>query len=194
MWQDQISFDVTCLPFCAFRPDGTTCDDHNACTHIDRCAGGQCVGGDAVVCTAADQCHVAGTCDPRTALCSNPATADGTQCTLPNASAACAAGACGLQSCVPGFGNCDGASPDGCETPLLTSIDNCGRCGLRCPDGATCAAGLCLSPPPTGLTAHAGGWTEALSWQPAVAATGYQGFRATTAGGPFVPTLATGPS
>lgn len=185
MCQDQTTVSVTCLPFCAFRPDGTACDDHDACTRADHCAAGQCVGSDVVVCTASDQCHVAGICDPKTALCSNPTAAEGAMCMLPNASAACTAGACGVVSCASGFGNCDGNNPNGCEVSLLTSVDNCGVCGLRCATGTTCNMGLCLSPPPTGVTAHAGGWTVALSWQPAVAATGYRVFRATSADGPF---------
>ncbi|HEY2900006.1 MAG TPA: hypothetical protein VGL59_05480 [Polyangia bacterium] len=183
--QDQTTIPINCLPFCAFHPDGTACNDHNACTHTDRCAGGQCVGSDAVVCVVADQCHLAGICDPVTALCSNPTLADGTMCTLPNASAACGAGMCDLQTCAPGFGNCDGADADGCEVSLLTSANNCGHCGLQCAVGASCTAGLCLSPPPIGVTAQAGGWTVAIGWQAAPGATGYQVFRATAAGGPF---------
>ncbi|WNG15258.1 FG-GAP repeat domain-containing protein [Cystobacter fuscus] len=43
---------------------------NGVCT--DLCAG--------VVCTASDQCHVAGTCDPATGQCSNPTADDGTSC------------------------------------------------------------------------------------------------------------------
>ena len=38
---------------------------------------GACVGASPVVCVASDQCHVAGTCDPATGACSNPAAPDG---------------------------------------------------------------------------------------------------------------------
>ena len=62
------------------RPNGTTCDDENACTQTDTCQAGVCVGGNPVVCTPLDQCHVAGTCDPETGTCSNPEKADGTTC------------------------------------------------------------------------------------------------------------------
>jgi len=50
-----------------------------------------------VTCTSLDQCHVAGTCDPGTGLCSNPNAADGTLCTDGNACTsgdACTGGTC----------------------------------------------------------------------------------------------------
>ncbi|MFY0572700.1 FG-GAP repeat domain-containing protein [Archangium lansingense] len=43
-----------------------------------------------VVCTASDQCHEAGTCDPATGLCSNPTAPDGTSCN----GGTCDAGVC----------------------------------------------------------------------------------------------------
>src|SRR5207247_1138426 len=55
------------------------------------CSGGTC-GGTAVVCTALDECHQAGTCAPATGMCSNPASPMGTPCT---------GGAC------DGAGNCE---------------------------------------------------------------------------------------
>ena len=61
--------------------NGTTCNDGNACTQSDTCQSGACVGSNPVVCTASDQCHVAGTCDPQTGQCSTPAASDGTACT-----------------------------------------------------------------------------------------------------------------
>jgi hypothetical protein len=60
--------------------DGTKCDDANACTLSDLCMGGACVGGSAVVCAALDECHVAGTCDAKSGVCSNPARPDGSKC------------------------------------------------------------------------------------------------------------------
>ena len=55
------------------KPDGTACNDGNACTQTESCQGGICVGVNPVVCTASDQCHTVGTCDPATGQCSNPA-------------------------------------------------------------------------------------------------------------------------
>jgi hypothetical protein len=39
-----------------------------------------CIGGTPVVCTASDQCHVAGTCNPASGTCDNPAAPNGTAC------------------------------------------------------------------------------------------------------------------
>ena len=44
--------------------NGTACNDGNACTQTDTCQAGACAGANPVVCTASDQCHAAGTCDP----------------------------------------------------------------------------------------------------------------------------------
>jgi len=63
-------------------PPETLCDaDHSLCTVGDHCSGsGVCVAGPAVVCTALDQCHVPGICEPSTGLCSNPNAPNGTPC------------------------------------------------------------------------------------------------------------------
>src|SRR5207247_5784873 len=71
----------TCaLPIYTPVADGTECDDGNGCTQSDTCQGGTCTGANPVVCTAQDQCHDAGICDPATGLCSSPAKADGAAC------------------------------------------------------------------------------------------------------------------
>src|SRR5207245_9226076 len=44
------------------KPNGTSCNDGLACTTGDSCQSGTCTG-TPVVCTALDQCHVAGTCN-----------------------------------------------------------------------------------------------------------------------------------
>ncbi|HRI72572.1 MAG TPA: hypothetical protein PK156_50395, partial [Polyangium sp.] len=54
------------------KPNMTACNDNNACTQTDACQNGTCVGTNPLTCTASDQCHVAGTCDPMTGVCSNP--------------------------------------------------------------------------------------------------------------------------
>jgi hypothetical protein len=62
-----------------------SCNDGNACTTGETCQeNGSCSGGTTTVCTALDQCHVAGTCDTSTGVCSNPNAADGTPCTDDN--------------------------------------------------------------------------------------------------------------
>ena len=52
--------------------DGTACTDYNHCTQTDECQAGVCVGGNPLACAAADACHLAGTCEPTTGVCSNP--------------------------------------------------------------------------------------------------------------------------
>jgi hypothetical protein len=49
------------------KPDGTPCDDGNACTHTDGCQAGTCTG-EAVVCDVPTVCHWA-TCKPRSGRC-----------------------------------------------------------------------------------------------------------------------------
>jgi hypothetical protein len=61
-------------------PNGTTCSDGSACTQVDSCQSGSCVGSAQIVCTASDQCHNVGICAPATGVCSNPAKANGSAC------------------------------------------------------------------------------------------------------------------
>ena len=62
---------------CTNTPNTNSCNDGNACTQTDTCQGGTCVGSNPVVCTASDQCHDVGTCNPTNGQCSNPAKANG---------------------------------------------------------------------------------------------------------------------
>ncbi|XXF75415.1 hypothetical protein P2318_20350 [Myxococcaceae bacterium GXIMD 01537] len=92
-----------------------------------------------VVCTASDQCHGVGTCDPATGQCSNPTAADGTVCTDGNActqSDVCIGGVCGGTALVcPSPG-----APDDCHVGACTGD---GTCGLaNAPDGASCCGSL----------------------------------------------------
>jgi hypothetical protein len=57
-----------------------------------------------------------------------------TPCEPPHAVASCNAGLCTVSSCDPGYGDCDGAISNGCETRLGTDLA-CAACG------DTCAAG-----------------------------------------------------
>ena len=142
------------------KPDGTACNDGNACTQSDTCQTGVCTGANPVTCTASDQCHLAGTCDATTGVCSNPAALDGTACNDGNAC---------TQSDTCQTGVCSGADPVPC-----TALDQChvaGTCdpttgvcsnpaapdGLACNDGNactqsdTCQAGVCtaINPDPS---------------------------------------------
>jgi hypothetical protein len=61
----------------------------------------------------------------------------------PNAIATrCRNGACQVAECAAGWGDCNGLTADGCETPLVDD-GNCGRCGRTCLDGRTCVNGEC---------------------------------------------------
>jgi hypothetical protein len=76
----------------------------------------------------------------------------GTRCSFANASATCGNGACELGACAAGFGNCDRAATNGCETALSTVTD-CGACGNRCNlanataacTGGACSVGACAA-------------------------------------------------
>ena len=47
---------------CGFVPanEGGACNDGNACSQVDTCRAGVCIGSNPVLCTALDQCHIAG--------------------------------------------------------------------------------------------------------------------------------------
>src|SRR5438128_1272249 len=64
----------------ATKANGSPCEDGDKCTLADSCQSGVCVGTNAIICTASDQCHVAGMCDPTSGICSNPKQPDDTPC------------------------------------------------------------------------------------------------------------------
>ncbi len=69
-------------------------------------------------------------CEVSTATDRSNCGACGRACALANAAATgCASGACTVVSCVSGYGNCNGAAADGCESNLRTDPSNCGACG-----------------------------------------------------------------
>lgn len=63
-------------------------------------------------------------------------------CALTNATSACRLGACVIERCNDGFGDCNGAVADGCETALNTST-HCGACGGACGSGV-CSSRSCV--------------------------------------------------
>jgi len=144
-------------------PDGTTCNDGNACTRTDACLAGVCSGRNPVTCTASDQCHAAGTCDPGSGACSNPALPNGTRCDDGNActqSDSCQAGACAGSnpvSCTASdqchtAGACDPASGT-CSNPPAPNGTRCDDANA-CTQGDTCQAGACTSGSPVTCTAN----------------------------------------
>ncbi len=123
---------------CTHPPNTAPCSDGNLCTQTDTCSNGVCVGSNPIVCTASDQCHLAGTCAPATGICSNPAKANGSTCNDGNACTR-------TDSCQAG--TCTGANPVVC-----TASDQCHVAGTCAPatgacsnptkaDGSTCSDG-----------------------------------------------------
>ncbi len=139
--------DATC-PAATVRPDGTACNDDDACTRTDTCRTGRCVGAAPVVCTSADACHAPGTCDPATGRCSTPLMPPGSACDDSDACTApdeCQAGACrgaSIAGCCLVDADCDdgrACTEDRCfdQTCVHAPIDT--RCGAR----VECAASVC---------------------------------------------------
>jgi hypothetical protein len=144
--------------FCAHPAvaNGTACNDGSACTAVDTCQAGACVGSSPVVCTAADSCHAAGTCDPGTGKCSNPAAPDGTTCSDGNACTlfdSCQAGVCTPAFpvlCIP---------TDDCHAESGTCDPSTGLCSnAALPDGTPCKNGVCeggaCTTPPLAIRYH----------------------------------------
>ncbi|MCI0658332.1 MAG: hypothetical protein L0170_14870, partial [Acidobacteria bacterium] len=166
------------------KPDGTQCDDGNACTQVDTCQSGTCAGGSPIVCVAPDACHETGTCDPTSGNCENaPEKPDSTPCDDGNACTQ-------VDSCLAG--TCTGTSPvicsaaDACHEPgtcnAQTGICEAGAAkpdGTQCDDGNACTqvdscqAGACQAGPPADLDgdghvdAQCGG-TDCLDTNPSV--------------------------
>ncbi len=134
-----------------FVPNGTGCDDSDACTQTDECQAGQCTGNNTIICTPLDQCHVAGTCDTVTGLCDDPFAPDGTGCDdgdLCTQNATCTGGSCGGgtpvscppdQLCDPGDGQCKECLLDtDCATNEMCDI-KLGTCFGLCVNSDECA-------------------------------------------------------
>jgi MYXO-CTERM domain-containing protein len=135
------------------RTDGAACDDGNPCTTLDACSLGVCAPMGYVVCSAADECHAAGTCNPSTGTCSNLERADGTECS---------AGECRSGDCVPetasgGEGGEAGGAPQAGRSNASGSggVSGSGNAGGRPASGGQANQGG--SAPATGGVEAAGG-------------------------------------
>ncbi|HEY6727516.1 MAG TPA: hypothetical protein VI197_25950, partial [Polyangiaceae bacterium] len=158
--------------------DGTVCYDNNACTQADTCQAGSCTGADPVVCTAQDQCHGVGSCNPATGACSNPVLADGTACDDGDActvSETCSAGSCETDTPLEvDDGNpctvdsCDGEG--GVQHTPVSAGTSCDE-GDLCNGAAMCdASGACQ--PGTPLTCDDGNACNGIeACQPATGCT-----------------------
>lgn len=131
--QDQCHLASVCLPTGVWSSpnaaNGTGCNDGNACTQIDTCQAGACIGSSPVTCTAQDSCHTAGVCDPATGICPNPVKADGDDCSDGNAC---------TQTDICQSGACIGSNPVTCTAP-----DPCHPAGICDPDTGACSTLMC---------------------------------------------------
>ena len=143
-------------------------------------------------CTASDQCHVAGTCNPATGACSDPVAPNGTGCSDGNP--------CTQTDTCQG-GTCLGANPvfcvesDQCHDAGVCQPAN-GQCtnppktdGTACDDGNTCTtgdacgAGNCVGTAGTvpetvsAVSASKTGSTVNVAWAPTAGALVYDVLR-----------------
>jgi RHS repeat-associated protein len=71
----------------------------------------------------------------------------GHACAVANAAPTCAAGACQIAACNPGWTDCNNNPADGCEAFLAHDLNNCGTCGTACTNAhgtTSCTAGACV--------------------------------------------------
>lgn len=140
-------------PICA------KCSTGLACATSSDCVSGNCTAGictadlcSGVTCTPLDQCHTAGTCNPATGVCSNPAKADSTACDDGNACTqtdVCQAGVCsGLNPvlCAPqdqchAAGTCNPVTGV-CSSPNKANGTACND-GNACTQTDICQTGIC---------------------------------------------------
>ncbi len=143
--------------------DGSTCPaGTNLCDQTYACQAGVCTGSNPITCAASDQCHVAGTCDPSTGACSNPAASDGTTCNDGNACTqvdTCQTGACvgsNPVTCAASdachvAGICDPTSGT-CSNPPAADGTSCSGTNA-CFRSYACASGACIGSNPGTCTA-----------------------------------------
>jgi hypothetical protein len=141
---DNLRFLPALAPECNKLPNGTLCNDANACTTGETCQAGVCGGGAAVTCAGADACHTVGACVPSTGCPAPVAKPNGTACSDGNActtgetcqAGTCTGGAavvCPVPDSCHTIGPCDPAS--GC--PGLSAKPD----GVACDDGDVCTTG-----------------------------------------------------
>jgi hypothetical protein len=127
-----ICTDDSCVPAdgCLNQPNSNPCDDANACTTLDVCSAGKCVGGAAPNCDDSNACTT-DACAPQSG-CTHTPLPNGTAC---GGGKTCQDGKCG-PLCTPGSQtfNFTGAAqsfvvPGGCTTLQVEALGAQGGCG-----------------------------------------------------------------
>ncbi|MBL8128900.1 MAG: hypothetical protein JNM64_14780, partial [Chloroflexia bacterium] len=150
---DPAQVDDACGDGLLCQADGQCACQGKSCGGCRACEDGRCVIDPTIVCTAQDQCHEAGVCDPRTGACTNPAKAngvpcdDGDPCTIDDA---CQDGACrGTPKdcsaegdiCNDGVCRADGT----CGKRPKTDGTSCNADSDSCTAGDSCQNGKCTA-------------------------------------------------
>lgn len=131
-------------------PDGASCNDGDACTLVDECQEGDCLGFDPVTCLVGEVCQGSGACDPETGICAYPNLPDATSCSDGdpcNGDETCQSGAC-VPGEPPALNDGNPCTADFCDPDtgvLHLPYDD----GIACDDGdpatwdGSCEAGIC---------------------------------------------------
>lgn len=164
--QDMVMMDTapTCGGFNQRCCNGTTCAVGGVCSgglcvcdRVRTACGFQCMD----LQSDPDNCGACGVrCAFNEACCGGMCTSPirdpancggcGIACDPPNHNTmTCSTGKCGIGVCDSGWADCNHNTADGCETSITTT-DNCGACGNKCPTCAHCVNGACTYTPAGG--------------------------------------------
>ena len=123
---------------CTGQADNSECNDGNACTTVDRCQGGVCVGGSPRTCQAGTACATF-TCDPADGVCKATNRPLGTPCSdsslcttgdVCNGAGVCGGipkvcsdgNACTTDTCVAATGACQNTASTCAVTPTVCTL------------------------------------------------------------------------
>jgi hypothetical protein len=148
---DACNGDGTCSHVAA--ANGSGCNPAGNLCSVGTCSAGACTNLAPVQCTAADACHLAGTCNVSTGACSNPTAPNGTACNDGNACTqtdACSSGVCTGSNqvvCTASdachlAGACN-ASTGACSNPTAPNGTACND-GNACTQTDACSSGVCI--------------------------------------------------
>jgi len=127
----------TCCDGCNAIAENSDCNDDNACTLNNYCNNGECVSDKFVECTALDDCHVAGECNPITGQCSKPKKNDGSDCSDDE-------DPCTIDKCFDGICRHNQIENDCGDLECGPSPSSCYNCGSCVDDSLQCIEGICV--------------------------------------------------